>query len=124
MGMKFRLFAMVALVAAMGTVACSDDPASVGAGDPELIVTTRSQTSVARNTPFTVTAFTIDASNRRVPGVLEANAAGPAVAIDSVRYVPELSETRVFARGTAATTGTDITFRGHGLTATTTVIVN
>ena len=122
--MKFRLCTMVALVAAMATVACGDDPASVGAGDPEAIITTRSSTTVAPNTQFSITAFTIDGSNRRVPGELQVAVAGPAIGLDSVRYVPELSETRVFARGTQATTGTDITFTGHGLTARTTVIVD
>jgi hypothetical protein len=123
--MKFTRFALLAVMALVGTVACSDDPTDVGSGEPFAIVTNRSTTTVARNTQFTITAYTIDQNNRRIPGALAASSAGPAVTLDSVVYVQELSETRVFARGVAASAnGTDIQFSGQGLTATTKVIVN
>jgi hypothetical protein len=122
--MKFTRFALLAFVATIGLVACSEDPTETNQGEPFAIVTDRSQATVARNVQFTITAYTIDQNNRRVPGALTATAAGPAVSFDSVVYVQELSETRVFARGTAASAaGTDITITGNGLTATSKIIV-
>jgi hypothetical protein len=122
--MKFTRFALLAFVATVGTVACSDDPTEANAGEPFAIVTDVATKTIARNTQFAIRAYTIDQNNRRVPGVLSAQPAGPAVSIDSTVYVQELSETRVFARGTAASAaGTDITITGHGLTYTSKVIV-
>jgi hypothetical protein len=116
----------LAALAAIALTACDSDPTNDGAGDPFAIVTNRSQTTVARDVQFTLTAYTIDRNNRRIPGALTATSAGPAVSLDSVVYVQELSETRVFARGVAASAqGTDIHFAGQaGLSATTRVIVN
>ena len=122
--MKFRLLSLLALVATAGLVACSDDPTDEGRGEPFAIVTDRTETTVARNTNFSLTAFTIDQNNRRIPGALAATAASGAITIDSTKYVQELSETRFFMRGTqAAATGVDITITGHSLTKTATVIV-
>lgn len=122
--MKFRPFALLAFVAATGLIACSEDPTEAGDGQPLAIITNRSETTLARNAQFTIVAYTIDQNNRRIPGQLSATPAGSAVAVDSVRYVPELIETRVFIRGVSASSaGTDVTITGHNLTATTKVIV-
>ena len=122
--MKLTRFAVLAVVALVGAVACEED--ITGGGEAFAIVTNRSQQTVARNTQFSITAYTIDSNNRRIPGALTAAAAGPALSLDSVVYIQELSETRIFARGTAvsAAPGTDITISGHNLTATSKVIVN
>lgn len=122
--MKLTRFALLAFVATVGMAACSDDPTETNQGEPFAIVTDVAQATVARNTQFSIRAYTIDQNNRRVPGALTAAPAGPAVSIDSVKYVQELSETRVFARGTqASAAGTDITISGHGLTYTSKIIV-
>jgi hypothetical protein len=121
--MKLRPIALVALVATVGLIACKEDIA--GAGEPEMIVPNRATTTLAtRTATATITAYTIDQNNRRIPGVLAAQPAAAALALDSTVYVPELAETRFFIRGTAASaTGTDLQITGHGLTATTTVII-
>jgi hypothetical protein len=123
--MKFKLLSLLALVATVGMVACSDDPTDEGRGEPFAIVTTRTQTTVARNTGFSLTAFTIDRNNRRIPGALTATPAAGTLVMDSTVYVQELSETRFFLRGTAAAaSGVDLTISGPGgLTATTKVII-
>ena len=122
--MKFRLFSLLALVAALGAVACSDDPTEANSGEPFAIVTDRTQITVARNTSTAITAYTIDQNNRRIPGALTATVTAP-VSLDSTKYVPELTETRFFVRGTAAApNGVDMTISGpSGLTKTTHVIV-
>ena len=122
--MKFRLFSLLALVAALGAVACSDDPTEANSGEPFAIVTDRTQITVARNTSTAITAYTIDQNNRRIPGALTATVTAP-VSLDSTKYVPELTETRFFVRGTAAApNGVDMTISGpSGLTKTAHVIV-
>ena len=123
--MKFRLYSLLALVATAGLVACSDDPTDEGRGEPFAIVTDRTQIHVARNVSTAITAYTIDRNNRRIPGALTASVAGSAVALDSTKYVAELSETRFFVRGTAAApNGVDLMITGPaGLTKTTHIIV-
>lgn len=122
--MKFRLLSLLALVATLGAVACSDDPTDEGRGEPFAIVTDRTQITVPRNTSTAITAYTIDRNNRRIPGALTATPAG-GISLDSTKYVQELSETRFFVRGTAALpNGADLTITGPAnLTATTKVIV-
>src|SRR5688572_19168475 len=120
--MKLTRFAVLAVIALVGAVACEKDIS--GVGEPFAIVANRSQVTLTQNGQFTITAYTIDRNNRRIQGELTATAAGPAIAFDSVRYIQELSETRIFTRGVSASAaGTDITIAGHGLTATTKVIV-
>ena len=121
--MKFRPFALLAFVATVGLVACDDDPTSENAGNPFAIVTDRSETHLSVNGQRSITAYAIDENNRRIPGILSAVPAGPAVTLDSVVYIAPLAETRVFARGASATAGTDITISGHNLTTTVNVIV-
>jgi hypothetical protein len=124
--MKLRLLSLLALVATLGAVACSDDPTDDGRGEPFAIVTDRTQITVPRNTSTAITAYTIDRNNRRIPGALTGSlAGGGTVSLDSTIYVQELSETRFFVRGTAALpTGADLTITGpSNLTATTHVIV-
>jgi hypothetical protein len=120
--MKFRLFSLLALVAALGAVACSDDPTDAGAGEPFAIVTDRTLVTIPRNTSTAITAYTIDQNNRRIPGALTAQPAA-GIVLDSTNYVQELSETRFFVSGSAASPGADLTITGNGLTKTTTVIV-
>ena len=122
--MKFRLLSLLALVATLGAVACSDDPTDEGRGEPFAIVTDRTQITVPRNTSTAITAYTIDRNNRRIPGALTATPAG-GIVLDSTKYVQELSETRFFVRGTAALpNGADLTITGPaGLTKTAHVIV-
>ena len=121
--MKFRLFSLLALVAALGAGACSDDPTDEGSGEPAAIVTNRSQITATRNVSFSITAFVIDQNNRRVPGALRGSVGG-GVTMDSTVYVQELTETRFFMRAAQAVTGTDLTITGPaGLTKTTHIIV-
>jgi hypothetical protein len=121
--MKLTRFAVLAVIALVGAVACEEDIS--GVGEPFAIVANRSQITLAPNNQFTITAYTIDRNNRRVPGELTAQAAGPAIQFDSVRYIQELSETRIFTRGVSIdSVGTDITIQGHGLTDTVRVIVH
>jgi len=123
--MKFRLFSLLALVTALGAVACSDDPTDAGRGEPFAIVTDRTEIHLSRNVSTAITAYTIDANNRRIPGALTGTVAAP-VTLDSTKYVQELSETRFFVRGTTAVpNGADLTITGpSGLTKTTHIIVN
>lgn len=122
--MKFRLLSLLALVATLGAVACSDDPTDEGRGEPFAIVTDRTQITVPRNTSTAITAYTIDRNNRRIPGALTATPAA-GISLDSTKYVQELSETRFFVRGTAALpNGANLTITGPAnLSATTKVIV-
>jgi hypothetical protein len=122
--MKFTRFALLAFAATVGLAACSEDPTEAGQGEPFAIVTDVAQATTPRNTQLSIRAYTIDQNNRRIPGALTAQPAGPAISIDSTVYVQELSETRFFVRGTTASAaGTDLTITGHGLTATSKIIV-
>lgn len=120
--MKFRPFALLAFAVAVGAVACSEEIA--GLGEPFAIVADRSTITAARNVGFSVSAYTVDPNNRRIPGALAGTIAG--VTLDSTVYVQELSETRFFMKGTAAVAapGADLVITGHGLTDTTHVIIN
>lgn len=120
--MNIRYLAMCMCTAAFAG-ACSDDPLGAGIGDPAAIVTDTRRITVNSDAEFTITAFAIDETFRRIPGVLAATSAGPAVVVDSIRYVPELAQTLVFATGSSTTEGTDITIAGHTLSAVTTVVV-
>jgi hypothetical protein len=123
--MKLTRFAVLAVMALVGTVACEKDITGDDSGEPFAIVANRSTLTLSQNNQFTITAYTIDANNRRVPGELTAVSGGAAVAFDSVRYIQELSETRIFTRGVSASAaGTDVVISGHGLADTVTVIVN
>jgi hypothetical protein len=124
--MKFRPFALLAFIATVGLVACSEDPTEVGHGDPFAIVSTRTQITVPRNVSTSITAYTIDQNNRRIPGALTATSANTAaLVLDSTIYVQELSETRFFVSGlTVSATGVDLTITGpSSLTKTATVII-
>lgn len=116
--MKLKHFAMIALLAGTaGLAACDEDPTSSGVGEPEAIVTTLSQTSRARNTPFTITAYAVDKNLHRIPGALSVTPS-PGVTVDSTKYIPELSETRLYLRtgGTAAPApGVTVKVQGHSL---------
>ena len=123
--MKFRPFALLAFVATVGLVACSDDPTETNNGEPFAIVTTRSETHLAQNAQVAITAYVIDENNRRIPGALTASSAGPAVTVDSAVYIPELAQTLVWTTARAdSAAGTDVTISGHNLTTTVKVIVN
>lgn len=123
--MKFRLLAQLAsLVAVFGIAACSEDPTDPGDGVPEAIATSRSEIHQTLGGKFTLIAFTLDKNTKRIPGVLDANSAGSAVVVDSVRYAAELAETRIFLNAAAASEdGTTVTVSGQGLTKDVTVIV-
>ena len=121
--MKFRLYSLLALVATAGLVACSDDPTDEGRGDPFAIVTDRTQLIATEGVSTSITAYTIDRNNRRIPGALTGQLAGGPVSLDSTVYVQELSETRFFMTGTDATDGVDLTITGHNLTKTAHIIV-
>ena len=125
--MKLKLYAMIAcLVATAGLAACDEDPTSEGVGEPAAIVTTLSQATRATNTAFTVTAYAVDQNLHRIPGILAVTPASNAVSVDSVVYVPELSETRLYLRtgGTAAPApGVTVTVAGHGIQKDIAVII-
>lgn len=113
-------FAMMTML-----VACSSDVTSAGSGVAEAIVTSRTLSTQTQGTKFTVTAYAVDQNLQRMPGILVATSAGPAVAVDSTVYVHELLETRVFASAAQKTaTGTVITVTGHGLTKDVLVMIN
>lgn len=125
--MKLRLFAMIACLAATaGLAACDEDPTAAGVGEPEAIITTLSQTTRAKNTTFTLVAYAVDKNLHRIPGALTATSGGGGVAVDSVVYVPELTETRIYLRtgGTAAPApGIPVTVAGHSLQKDVSVII-
>lgn len=125
--MKLKLYAMIAcLVASAGVAACDEDPTEAGTGEPEAIVTTLSQTTRARNTAFTITAYAVDKNLHRIPGALVATPASAAVTLDSTRYVPELSETRIYLKTGATATpapGATVTITGQGLSKDLKVII-
>jgi len=124
--MKFRPYAMLtALVALVGLAACSNDPTAANTGTPEAIVTNRSTTTQTMGTKFTIVAYAIDKNVQRMTGKLDAVSAGSAVTIDSVVYVHEVLETRVFLNLAAkSATGTVVTISGHGLTKDVKIIVS
>jgi hypothetical protein len=123
--MKFRPFALLAcLVTVVGLSACQEDPTADGDGVPQAIQTDRTELHQAVGTKFTVIAFAIDQNLKRIPGILDAQPAGAAVVIDSVRYVSGLAETRVFITAASASpAGTTVTISGHGLSTDVTVII-
>lgn len=120
--MKFRPFALLAFAAALGVTACSED--IQGLGEPFAIVADRSTITAAPGVGFSVSAYTVDLNNRRIPGQLTGTITG--VTMDSTIYVQELSETRFFMKGTAevAAPGAELVITGHGLTDTTFVIID
>jgi hypothetical protein len=126
LAMKLKHFSLLAsLVAVVGLGACREDPTEAGTGEPEAIVSTRSESHAAKSAAFSITAFTVDKNLKRIAGPLTATSAGTAVTVDSAVYFPELAETRVFLRtGTAASTGTIVTLSGHGLTKDVKVVVS
>ena len=120
--MKFRPFVIVALAGAAALAACKED--LEGFGVPFRIQTNATVREVAVGTKFTITAYTIDRNNRRIPGPLEATV--PAgVTADSTVYVRELSETRFFLTANApiAEPGGPMVISGHNLVDTTFIIV-
>lgn len=123
--MKFRTYALVAgALTVIGLAACSQDPTGSGSGEPEAIVTNRSEINQTKNASFSVTAYAIDKNDQRMAGKLEAVSNGAAIVVDSVPYVPELLETRVFMKAVGSTaSGTTVTISGHGLTKDVKVIV-
>lgn len=121
--MKLKSFALLAcLTVALG--ACEKDLTDEDSGTPEAIVTDFSERHIAVNTRATIVAYTIDGNFTRIPGVLTATSAGPAVVVDSVRYDPQIQETQIFIRGASASSaGTDLTVSGHGLTKTVKIVI-
>ena len=62
--MKLTRFAVLAVMALVGTVACEKDITSNDdSGEPFAIVANRSTLTLAQNGQFTITAYTIDANN-------------------------------------------------------------
>ena len=124
--MKFRSYAMLAIVTTMGLVACTKDPTDAGSGQPVAIETTRSLVSATKGTAFTVTAFTIDQNAQRMAGALTANSASSVVVVDSAVYVHDLLQTVFYLHGTAATpaAGGVVTVSGHSLTKDITVKIS
>jgi hypothetical protein len=123
--MKFRPFALLAcLVTVVGVTACQEDPTEEGTGVPEAILTNRTEIHTTVGNKSFFTAFTVDRNLKRIPGILSATSAGGAVVIDSVRYLNELAETRIFYNPTAASTaGTSVTVTGHGLSTDVKVVI-
>lgn len=123
--MKFRPFALLAcLVTVVGLSACQEDPTEEGTGVPEAILTSRSEIHTTVGSSTALIAFTVDKNLKRIPGILAATSAGGAVTFDSVKYVPELAETRIFIKANSASTaGTNVTVTGHGLTTDVKVVI-
>ncbi|MGQ0814542.1 MAG: hypothetical protein ACT4O1_08750 [Gemmatimonadota bacterium] len=122
--MKLRPIALLACALVVGLSACREDPTEANVGDPEAIVTNRSQTTQTVGAAFTVTAFTVDKNLQRIPGQLAAAVVGAGVSVDSAIYDPILTETDIFLRATARTTDAVMTVTGHGLSKDVKVIVN
>jgi len=124
--MKFRSYAMLAIVTTMGLVACSSDPTDAGSGSPAAIETTRSIVSATKGHGFTVTAFAIDQNAQRMSGALTASSASSLVVVDSAVYVHDLLQTVIYLHGTAATpaAGAIVTVSGHDLTKDVTVKIS
>ena len=123
--MKSRLYALLVLTTTMGLAACSEDPAAAGSGKPLSIEANRSLTSAAVGAKFSLTAFAIDENAQRMEGALQASTTGSNIAIDSVIYVRELLETRIYVNPkTTTATGQTITVTGHSLTKDIVVKVN
>lgn len=117
--MRLRAFALLACVAVVGMAACSEDPTESGNLEPSAIVTNLSTTTRTVGTDFSITAYTIDKNNARIPGALTATGSG--IVVDSTPYFPELQETRVFAHATAISTSATITITGGNLSKTVSV---
>jgi hypothetical protein len=125
--MKFRPYALLACLVLVGTMAaCSEDPTAAGSGEPEAIVTTRSLTNQTVGTHFSITAYTLDKNAQRMAGELDAAPNGGNITIDSIVYVHELLETRVFMKAATKTAaaGATVTVSGHGLTKDVTVVIS
>lgn len=124
--MKFRPTALFACaILATTLAACTKDPTSSGSGVAETIVLNRSTTNRSVGEKFSIIAYSVDKNIQRMAGKLDATSAGPAIVIDSVIYLPELLETRVFLNAAAkSASGTFITVSGHGLSADVKVVVS
>lgn len=123
--MKFRSYALIACVLGVAVAGCTSDPTSSGSGVPEAIITNRTVTNQTVGTKFSISAYTIDENAQRMAGALTATSAGAAAVIDSVIYLPELLETRIFVNPTGTSTaGTTITVSGHGLSSDVTVVIS
>jgi hypothetical protein len=125
--MKFRPYALLACLVLVGSMAaCSEDPTASGSGEPEAIVTTRSLTNQTVGTKFSITAYTLDKNAQRMTGALDATANGAGLHIDSIVYVHEVLETRIFvnALSKTAAAGQTLTVSGHGLTKDVTVVIS
>jgi hypothetical protein len=118
-----RLLVLVAPLA-LTLAACSDDPTSEGVGDAFAIVTNKSATTAAVGDKFTVVAQVIDRAGTPLPiqvTVTAGNAA--AVTNDSTRFVPELQETRIYARAVKAVASAPLILTAGALSDTVKVTV-
>lgn len=123
--MKFRPFALLACAAlVVGLSACQEDPTEGNVGVPEAIIADRSETHRSAGTAFTITAYVVDKNLQRIPGKIEAAPAGAAVTVDSAIYDAVLTQTRIYLKANAATTGTNVTLSGHGLTKDVSVVIS
>ena len=115
--MKLIPSALLTCLSVIALAACSSDITAEGSGTPQAIVASRSILATTRGTQAQITAYAVDQNNQRMAGKLDAISAGPAVTIDSVVYVPELLETRVYLKPVSVSSaGVSVTLSGHGLT--------
>jgi hypothetical protein len=102
--MKFRvirLFALVLAPLALVLTSCVDDPTDEGNADPFAIVSNTSVLFRGAGEELDAAVFAIDRNGTRIPDSLAVTVDNAAVVvIDSVRYFPELAETRIFGKTT------------------------
>ena len=118
-----RLLVLVAPLA-LTVAACSDDPTSEGVGDAFAIVTNKSATTIAVGGTFTVVAQVVDRAGTPLPMAVTVTSVNTtSVANDSTRFVPELQETRIYARALKAAANAPLILTAGALTDTVKVTV-
>jgi len=96
-GNRMRLWAsLTPLVAVAALAACDDSPTSEGAGDAFAIVSNRATTRQVVGVQFQVAAQTVDRGNTPLPSAIEVTPSGASLRIDSVRFLSELQESRIY----------------------------
>lgn len=123
--MKTRGLALWALVLGLPMVsACDDDPLSSGGGEPAFLNVSVKTTHAGGGRPVTLTAYLTDQHGARIPTQVSAASTNDAVVkVDSVRYVPEFSETHVYATAGSTFATAQIVLSARGLSDTVTVRV-
>lgn len=119
-GKTMRLLTSLApLTAVLVPAACSEDPTSSGSGAPFAIVSSRATTSQVVGVQFQVVAQAVDRNRTPLPRPVDVTpSSANALRVDSVRYLRELQESRVYVTPLAFDTAAYLVMNAAGISDT------